>query len=63
MLPAALLQLDKMENVMSGALALAFVFTSFFVFQPASAQGVMGPMWDTYVTLTRADMDMIRSIH
>ena len=62
LLPAALLQLDKTENVMSRALALAFVFTSFLVFQPASAQGLMGPLWDTYVTLTRADMDMIRSI-
>jgi surface antigen len=42
--------------------ALALVFASCLALQPASAQGLMGPMWDTYVTLTRADMDMIRSI-
>lgn len=29
---------------------------------PAHAQGLMGPMWDTYVTLTRGDMDAIRGI-
>jgi hypothetical protein len=50
--------------IMLRALTLALLFTLFLALQPANAQGLglpMGSLWDTYVTLTRADLDMIRS--
>jgi len=43
-------------------LTFALPCTFLLMLQPAHAQGLMGPMWDTYVTLTRADMDTIRGI-
>jgi surface antigen len=50
--------------IMLRALTLALPFTLFMVLQPANAQGLglpMGALWDTYVTLTRTDLDMIGS--
>jgi 17 kDa outer membrane surface antigen len=43
-------------------LTFAVPCTFLLTLLPAHAQGLMGPMWDTYVTLTRADMDAIRGI-
>jgi hypothetical protein len=51
--------------IMLRALMLALPFTLSLALQPANAQGLglpMGSLWDTYVTLTRADLDMIRSV-
>ena len=47
------------------ALMLALPFALLLALQPANAQGLglpMGSLWDTYVTLTRGDLDMIRSV-
>ena len=46
------------------ALMLALPLALSLALQPANAQGLgpMGSLWDTYVTLTRGDLDMIRSV-
>ena len=46
-------------------LTLVVLLAALWALQPANAQGLglpMGSLWDTYVTLTRADIDMIRGI-
>ena len=49
---------------MPRTLMLAVPFALSLAVQPANAQGLgmpMGSLWDTYVTLTRSDMDMLRA--
>jgi len=52
----------RRRKIMLRSLMFALPCAVSLMLQPAHAQGLMGPMWDTYVTLTRADMDTIRGI-
>jgi surface antigen len=49
---------------MSPVLKLALALVLSLALQPAHAQllGPMGTLWDTYVTLTQSDMNLIRNV-
>jgi hypothetical protein len=51
---------DDKEKPMLSPLKYALPVAGLLAFQPAQAQ-MLGPLWETYVTLTQGDLNMIKT--